>query len=175
MRKTLFILLIFAAQLAYGQGSKPTFFGLDLDSDWYSLTNRSRAQYALSEIDSSNKLPLVISDCDYSKNKLLKEFSDFDFTLLLLGFPKGYVGNFNQLKPEVFFAIKKYKNTEEYLNKSKNDISNMKKIISAEYGYPELNMINEKYSIFKWKNAYFEIILNSREEELFTQIMCLKQ
>jgi hypothetical protein len=51
------------------------------------------------------------------------------------------------------------------LRKTNKDIEKILSILKDEYGEPELNMIKDKYSVYKFDGVYYQIIVTCREDE----------
>ena len=64
---------------------------------------------------------------------------------------------------------------ENYLLTFEKDISKTKYLLNQQFGNPELNMVREKYSVYKWKGVNYQIILTSREDELSTTLIYTKE
>jgi hypothetical protein len=117
----------------------------------------------------------VISNCDYILNKIDDKFLTLRFNEMRLLFQKGYKGELDRLKPEMFIAEIRYANYREYSNKSNNDIRKIISLLKEEYGEPEQNTVKDKYSLYKWKSVHCEIILTCREDELATTLIYSKE
>lgn len=140
-----------------------SFMGIDLNQNWYALTNYQQLTYYLAEQDSSNNLPYVMTDFKFTHNKINNTFINLGFDELLLGFPRGMETKLGDLQPELFLARKKYEDRGDYLQKYEKDISNTKYLLSQTFGNPELNIIKDKYSVYNWKGINYQIILTSKE------------
>lgn len=173
MKKTILLIFAFLPLICFSQSSKHNLFGIDLDSDWYSLTNQQAlAYFHLNEDKNSN---YIITDCDYIHDKIDVKFLNIGFKEFRLIFPKGYKGKLENLKPEIFLARISYNDTSDYTIKSNNDIKKILILLKDEYGEPELNMTRDKYSIYKWKSNFYQIILTCREDELTTTLIYTKE
>ena len=176
MKKIIFILLLNTiGHFSFGQNNNHIIFGVNLDLDWYSLTNYQQLAYNLVDSDTSNKDPLIITDFEFSRDKINRSFLDIGFDELLLGFPRGMETKLNELKPEIFLARKNYKDINEYLYKYNIDITKSIALINQEFGNPKSSKLNDKYSVYEWKTFYSYIILTCREDDLTTTLIYTKQ
>jgi hypothetical protein len=176
MKKTILILtLILFGFKSFGQFSNHFLFGIDLNSDWYTLTNFQKLTYYAIDSDTANNLPWVITDFNYSHNKISKSFMDIGYDELLLGFPRGMQDRLNELQPELFLSRKVYKDIEDYSNRSEIDIKKTIYLLKQEFGNPELNMIRDKFSTYEWKGTNYKIILTCRQDELNTTLIYIKE
>ena len=173
MKKYIFILFAFLPLFSISQTNKHKFFGIDLDSDWYTLTNQQSLVYWLQDQDKNSNF--VIIDCDYINNKIDSKFLNVGFNELLLIFQKGYKGKLDSLNPDTFLARISYNDISAYTRKSNNDITKIMSLLKDEYGEPQLNMISDKYSVFKWNDVYKQIILTCRVDELTTTLIYTKK
>ena len=92
-----------------------------------------------------------------------------------LNFPKGFKGDFKTLKPIIFKADIFYNTPSDYKFKSENDVLMILNLIKNKYGDAELNLIKDKFSVYKWSSQYHEIILTCREDELYTRLIYIKK
>lgn len=176
MKQPLIILtLILLGHMSYGQSNNHILFGVDLTSNWNSLTNYQQLSYFLVDSDTANHDPLVMTDFEYSHDKISKSFLDIGYDELLLGFPRGMQTKLRDLQPELFLARKSYKDMEYYLHTFEKDISKTKHLLNQQFGNPKLNMVREKYSVYKWKGVNYQIVLTSREDELSTTLIYTKE
>ena len=165
----------FAIRYVKDSTNNNSFMGIDLNQNWYTLTNYQQLSYFLVDSDTANHDPLVITDFEYSHDKISKSFLDIGYDELLLGFPRGMQTKLRDLQPELFLARKSYKVMENYLLTFEKDISKTKYLLNQQFGNPELNMVREKYSVYKWKGVNYQIILTSREDELSTTLIYTKE
>jgi hypothetical protein len=156
-----------------GQKSKNSFFGIELDSDWYTLTNQQALNYWIQDQEKNSNY--VITDFSHIREKFYSKFLNLGLKELLLIFPQGYKGNLNVLKPDMFLARIRYSNVDDYWNKSNNDVKKILSLLNNVYDKPELNMIREKFSVYKWKGLNSQIILTCREDELTTTLIYSKE
>jgi hypothetical protein len=170
MRNKLLIILTLLPIICFSQSSKNKLFGVDLDLDWYSLTNQQTLAYWSQDHDTSSKY--VITGCDYILNKIDDKFLSLNFNEMLLIFPKGFKGKLNGLYPEMFLSRISYKDINDYKRNSSNDVNKIFKLLYDTYGKAELNMVKDKYSVYKWVS---QIILTTREDELTTTLIFTKE
>lgn len=170
--KILFLLFIIPVT-CFSQTDKYVFFGIDLNLDWYSLTNQTAFTYSNLNDDKSSMFNII--DCGYISDKIEKRFLNLGFQELLLIFQKDFKGNLKDLKPDVFLARITYSSLNEYTTKSKNDIEKSIALLNGEFGVPELNMIKNGTSTYKWRGVYYQIYLTSRADELTTTLIYSKE
>ena len=173
MKKTIILIYALIPLICFSQSNKHFLFGIDLDSDWYSLTNQQVFAYFVQNEDKNSNF--VITDCEYIHDKIDTKFLNIGFKELLLIFPKGYKGKLDSLKPDMFLARISYVDVREYVGKSNKDIEKILSILKDEYGEPELNMIKDKYSVYKFDGVYYQIIVTCREDELTTTLIYTKK
>lgn len=173
MKKTILLIYTLIPLICFSQSNKHILFGIDLDSDWYSLTNQQALGYFIQNEDKNSNY--VISDCDYIRDKIDTKFLNIGFKEMFLFFPKDTKEKLNILKPDFFLARISYYNTSDYDIKSKNDVKKILSILKDKYGEPELNMIKDKYSVYKLNNVYCQIIVTCREDELSTSLIYTKK
>ena len=159
---------------SFSQTHSHLFFGIDLDSDWRSLTNQQYLSYWLQDEDTSSKFVMI--DCDYIQDKIESKFLNLGFKELLLIFPKGCnKRSVDSLRPELFLARISYSDIVDYTTKSNYDIRKILTHLVDKYDEPELNIIKDKYSVYKWEGVNYQIILTCREDELSTTLIYSKQ
>jgi hypothetical protein len=173
MKKTILLICALIPLICFSQSNKHILFGIDLDSDWKSLTNQQALAYFVQDQDKNSNF--VITDCDHINDKIDTKFLNIGFKELLLIFPKGYKGKLDSLNPDMFIGRISYVDVKEYESKSNKDIRIILSILKDEYGEPELNMIKDKYSVYKFNGVYYQIILTCREDELTTTLIYTKK
>ena len=97
-----------------------SFFGIDLNLDWKSLTNYQQLTYDLIEKDTPEDVPYIVTDFEFSHSKIDRLFFDLGFQELLLCFPKNGRTYSEDLKPEIFLS-RYYYNSNDYKSKSQTD------------------------------------------------------
>lgn len=148
------------------------FFGIDMDADWYTLTNHSWITYANQEkLGDGN---YVVTDFEYSKSKVKKEFLDLGFNELLLCFPVGKQSELKTLSPELFIGRISYDNPIYYKSRSENDISKLLALFKREFGDPDLDLEKEDVTLYKWESPKRTLILTCRLDELNTAVYYMK-
>ena len=173
MKKTILLIYALIPLICFSQSNKHILFGIDLDSDWKSLTNQQALAYYVQDQDKNSNF--IITDCDHIIDKIDTEFLNIGFKELLLIFPKGYKGKLDSLNPDMFLARISYTDIKEYEGKSNKDIEKILSVLKVEYGEPELNTIKDKYSVYKFNGVYYQIIVTCREDELTTTLIYTKK
>jgi len=171
----LFITCLSFISTSNAQHSSHNLFGIDLNLDWYSLTNYSFVTYSSASNDKTNDFPYVVTDFEYSHDKININFLNIGYDELLLGFPKSMEGKLRDCRPEIFLSRKYYRDLTDYLKKSDNDISITKDLLINVFGEPQLNSIRDKSSVFQWKGDNYQIILSCKEDDLLTTVIYIKQ
>ena len=118
MRNLTFIIAFFLISFCcFGQKSSHIISGIDLNENWYTLTNQSQLSYFVQEdYRKKQNLQGVTMDIDekYLELNVNKDFLAINFTELILNFPMGNQSNLNTLSPSVFMATKMYSSQEDY-------------------------------------------------------------
>ena len=121
MKKTILLICALIPLICFSQSNKHILFGIDLDSDWKSLTNQQALAYFVQDQDKNSNF--VITDCDHINDKIDTKFLNIGFKELLLIFPKGCdQRNVDNLRPDYFLARIRYSDIVDYNTKSNNDI-----------------------------------------------------
>ena len=91
------------------QNPKHNIFGLDMDLDWYSLTNHSTFTYIAADHESKD---FITMDFDYHLNQVDIELEEFNFSEYLIIFEKGkkYKTELATLSPFMFLGRYRYPN-----------------------------------------------------------------
>jgi len=173
MKLHILTITLFFSSIAFGQ--KNSFLGLNLDSDWYSLTNYQQLTYFLIDTDQTNNDPFVMVDFKFSQEQMNYDFLKIGFSELLLGFPRGQQTELRTLKPQMFLGRKYYSSVSDYYNRVLLDVKQIKNMLVRNYGEPIVNMTKSSFMVFKWELNDSEIILTCREDELSTSLILLKK
>ena len=168
MKKNI-LLLLFIPFIGISQSNKHTFMGINLDQNWLTLTNQQKVAYWLQDQDKSSKY--VIADCNFILKNIDTKFLNIGFKELLLIFPKGSYDKLDNLSPDLFLARITYADKNDYIFKSKNDINKVLSLLQNNFGKPVINTIVDEYSIYKWENSFYSLILTCRQDELATTVM----
>ena len=174
MRFIILVILFVLPVLGFSQSPNHIFFGINLNLDWYSLTNISKLTYDEVNEDELNKNPLIFTDIDYylETAELHPVFEGIDE--FVVGFQRMENPDLNLLKPEMFLARIKY-SPEEYDLKGKNDALRILTFVKNNFGDAELNMVRDEYSTYKWGRVNFDIVLTTRKDDLMTTLMYFKK
>lgn len=155
----------------YGQNSKHVLFGLDMDLDWYSLTNYSALSYAMADSDKSTSY--VVTDCDYYLDKVDIEIEKLGFDEYLIAFNKGITAGKSEmesLQPLMYIGRYKYTNLASFKNNAFNKANFLKNKLIAIYGNPDLKIEKSEFRVYKWVIDDFTIIVNAVQNELTTSL-----
>ena len=77
MKKTILLICALIPLISFSQSNKHILFGIDLDSDWKSLTNQQALAYFVQDQDKNSNF--VITDCDYIHDKIDTKFLNIGF------------------------------------------------------------------------------------------------
>jgi len=165
MKKFIFIVLLSIINFTtYSQKSNHIISGLDLNKDWFSLTNFSVLTYYTQQSQNEEQ-PYVFSDFEYYYDKIDKDFLNIGFTSLKLGFPKNQQSNLNNLPPSILFAFLNYSSLTEYENNNKNDFAKISSILIRQFGAPNSSVKASWGASFEWKFENAQMILNSTSND----------
>jgi hypothetical protein len=173
MTRILFCLSFFP-MIGFTQTTQHNFFGIDLNKDWYTLTNYSKIGYSRTNADSLNKDPFIFTDINFfiKTVELHPVFDGVDE--FVAGFERIKNPDLNILKPELFLARINY-SSEEYELKGKKDALRILSIVKNEFGDAELNMVRDEYSTYTWRRVNYDIVLTTRKDALMTMLMYMKK
>ena len=175
MRK-LILILLFIPLLSFTQNSSHIISGIDLNKDWYALTNQSVLSYYSQEVYRKNlNLQGVSMDIDekYLNSYVDKDFLSVGFTNLVLNFPMENQSNLNTLEPTIFMATKKYDSNIEYSTNSSNDFNKIVYSLMNQFGAPNSTMKKSWGASFEWNFSNAQLVLNSNKSDHIT-LMYLK-
>lgn len=143
-------------------------FGIDLNSDWYTLTNYSKITYTMNEIN-NKEMPYVFTDFNFINSKVDENFLKLGFNESLIGFPKGKSNtDLHSLKPNCLISYIIYDNLDSYNKNSFIYITNIQKVLVNEFGSPISYIHNQDKCIIKWETIDYHITLNSSKTGLET-------
>lgn len=143
-------------------------FGIDLNKDWYTLTNYSGLTYNINEAN-NKELPYVFSDFNFINSKVDEKFLRLGFDESIIGFPKGKSNtDLHLLKPICLIAYIIYDNIDAYSKNSFINITNIQKVLVEEFGSPISYTHNQDKCIIKWETIDYHITLSSSKIGLET-------
>ena len=144
MRNLNFIIAFFLISFCcFGQKSSHIISGIELNENWYTLTNQSQLSYFIQEdYRKKQNLQGVTMDIDekYLELNVNKDFLSINFTELILNFPMGNQSNLNTLSPSVFMATKMYSSQKDYNAYNLEDFNKIVFILMNQYGAPNSTM-----------------------------------
>ena len=155
MKKLLLLFTLLISNISFGQNTSDTILGIDLNKDFYTLTNGSALGYIQGgEQNITENLPGVTYDIseEYLINYANKEFLRIDFNEFFLVFPySGSSAGLNELKPGILIARKKYNSKSEYEANNLNDFNKVVYLLMNQFGAPKSTR-NEHWGVlFEWK------------------------
>lgn len=156
------------------QDSKHDLFGLNMDLDWYSLTNYSALTYDLANRDKTSKY--VVTDFDYHLKQVDIELETFNFNEKLIAFNKDVVTTktvMEKLSPILFLGRYNYSSTSKFIEKAFEDAEFLKNKLISVHGNPELKIEKTEFRVYKWVVDDVTIIVNSVQDDLTTTLTYL--
>jgi hypothetical protein len=171
MRYTILLAALIFIFDVNAQNAKHELFGLDMDLDWYSLTDYSALTYG--QVDEDSSASYVVVDFDYYLDQVDIELEKCNFNEYLICFNKGYGYNglaLRKLSPVMFIGRYKYPNINSFNEKGFNDAEYLKNKLIKFYGEPELKIEKSEYRVYKWVVNDVEIVVNSVQNGLKTQL-----
>ena len=146
-------------------------FGLDMDLDWYSLTNYSSITYAIANADESTNY--VVTDCEYYLKQVDAEIEQLAFDDYVIAFNKGATANksgLENLYPLFYIGNYRYNDLASFRSEGFNHADYLKDKIIATYGDPLTKTENTEFRVYRWVVNDFEIIVNSVQSKLSTSL-----
>lgn len=149
------------------QNSSHRIFGIDLNLDWYTLTELSLISYDLGKMEGDKqKIPFVTVgvDDEYLNQNATEEFLNIGFKNVLIFFPILDIAvtpdNVKELTPVVFTANIEYTSDTEYAKNAKGDFNRVVYLVMDQFGAPDSTMKKEWGASFQWKFGNAELLLN---------------
>tara|TARA_B100001989_G_C24533157_1_gene462806 strand:+ start:503 stop:1042 length:540 start_codon:yes stop_codon:yes gene_type:complete len=164
----LIITLFLIAVCGFGQKSSHKISGIDLNENWYTLTNQSQLGYFVQEnYRKKQNLQGVTVDIDekYLEQNVNKDFLSIKFTELILSFPMGNQTNLNTLSPSLFMATKMYSSNEDYDAYNLEDFNKIVFILMNQFGAPNSTMKKDWGASFEWNLTNAQLILTSNKTQ----------
>tara|TARA_B100001093_G_scaffold440810_1_gene441562 strand:+ start:706 stop:1245 length:540 start_codon:yes stop_codon:yes gene_type:complete len=164
----LIISLFLISVCCFGQKSSHIISGIDLNENWYTLTNQSQLSYFVQEdYRKKQNLQGVTMDIDekYLEQNVSKDFLSIKFTELILSFPMDNQTNLNTLSPSLFMATKMYSSDKEYNTYNLEDFNKIVFILMNQYGAPNSTMKKDWGASFEWNLTNAQLILTSNKTQ----------
>ncbi len=172
--KKILLIVILIPLFCHSQNSKHKVLGIDLDLDWYTLTNYSQLTYFLADEEYKDDAYVMI-DFEYYHPNVNPQFMNIGFTEMLLGFPKGMQTKLDVLQPEILLARIYYNDIATYKLKTDKDINKVLTLLQQQFGKADLNTVTDGVYLYKWNGVYYDAILTSRVDELTTTFVYSKK
>ena len=171
--KLLFIVIgILFSEMSFAQDVNHNIFGLDMDLDFYSLTNYQQYGYFIADTEFPDD-PYVITDFDFHLSKVDIQLEKLGFSVHLLGFNKGEQTRLESLSPTMYIGRIEYSSEYAFNSQAFRDASNLAALLVNEYGDPILSMEETNFRVYKWESGDCTITVNSVREELTTNLTYL--
>jgi len=151
-------------------------FGIDLNKDWYTLTDISALSYFTEqEYRKKNNIPGVAMTFskDYLKKNANFDFLNIGFTDLTGIYPKNEGGNLKNISPYIFIATLKYNSDNEYEEKSSDAFNKITYLLMNQFGAPDNSTKAKWGASLEWKFSNAELLLNSNKKQHIT-VMYIK-
>ena len=171
--KTLLLILLLVPMISFGQTSSHIISGIDLNKDWYTLTNLSELSYYDSWVSTGQKFANALINENYLKENAFKGFLKIGFERIILVFgDKDIVDrDLHKLSPYCFIATKEYDNIINY-----NDFDVVLNVLKFQYGKPNKVENNDWGDLVEWNFDNAQILLTTKKNETrpFFQLLYLK-
>jgi len=168
MKNTLYTLALLVCFSSFGQKSSHKISGIDLNEDWYTLTNQSQLSYYWNKDSQKkqNRQELTMDiDEKYLEQNASKDFLSIKFTRLVLSFPMGNQSNLSTLSPFLFTAVKRYPSDKDYDTYNSEDFNKIVFILMNQYGAPNSTMKKDWGASFEWNLTNAQLILTSKKDQ----------
>ena len=178
MKNLLLLFSLFVSIVSIGQNSSNKILGIDLNKDFYTLTNGSALGYIRGgEQNRTENLPGVtynISE-EYLINYANKEFLRINFNEICLVFPySGSSVGLNELKPGFLIATKNYNSKSDYEVNNLNDFNLVVYLLMNQFGAPKSTR-NEYWGVlFEWKFPNITLALKTHNIEQAIRLIYVK-
>ena len=175
MKNILLTLVLFVSFVSKGQNDTNTILGVDLDKDFYTLTDSGAGGYIIAGEENFNKnIPgasFNISQ-EYLINNANKEFLKIDFNKIILVFPySGSSEGLYKLKPTFLFATKTYDKKSEYETNNLNDFNKVAYLLMNQFGPPKSTMNMDWGANFTWRLPNMSLYLTTHNIEQNVQLI----
>jgi len=171
MKNIFFSLIVISCQLTFAQIDPPLlkeypsniFFGIDLDKDWYTLTEQSGLSYTLFKNQNPDSQFVTVNLHKSIYNLINPDLLKIGLDLKL-GFEIKQVSDFNNLFPIHLFGSVKFKSLSEYRLKGIDKFSNLFSLLVKKFGFPTQMTVASDPGIdsaaFVWERENFLILIN---------------
>lgn len=148
------------------------FFGLDLNEDFYSITDASKMSYEQYQFENptAQNIPFYLS-----KSQSLSQFIELGLPKVVIYFPRGESGDFHFLKPSMCVASKVYLNQQEFDNNAYREYNLLLPKLKVIYGAPTNNVTGSQAISTAWKLSDQQVVLSLDKSEKKLMLMCLPQ
>ena len=149
-----------------------SFFGLDLNKDFYGITDASKMSYEQFQFENptSQNIPFYPA-----KSQNLSQFIELGLSKVVIYFPRGESGDFHFLKPSMCIASKVYLNQQEFDNNAYRDYNLLLPKLKQAYGAPTNNVTGGQAISTAWKLSNQQVVLSLDKSEKKLMLMCLPQ
>ncbi len=166
------VLFIFLLILANTLNAQPIIFcGIDLNSDWYTLTNISKQDYVIYTWDNPESKTICVAP---RKELSISEFTSMGINEISLCFPVGE-RDLKVLKPEYCLGRHRYASESEFKSNAYRDFNVLLEKFKKTYGQPSDNGAGTAATSVKWDFSNQQIFLSIDREEFVITIGCLPQ
>lgn len=148
------------------------FFGIDLNKDFYSLTDASAISYDQYQYENPNSKSIPFYP---SKSIDLSEFKNMGVPTVVLYFDPGWQGDFHKLQPSFCMASHFYISQDEFNINGYKDFNILLIKLKQLFGEPNKNIVGNEANSVAWTLSNQQIVLSLSviEKKLF--ILCLPQ
>lgn len=164
----LFLLFVGAKSM---QAQPLIFYGIDLNSDWYTLTNISRFDYDMYNMQNPESKMISVAP---HKELSITEFNSMGIEEILLGFPTG-ARDLNLLKPDICLGRHRYSSESDFNSNAYRDFNALLEKFKKTYGQPSDNVAGSLATSVKWAFSNQHIFISIDRGDKLISIGCIPQ
>lgn len=134
----------------------PNFYGIDMNKDWYSLTDLSKISYEIYSHEYPDAPYVSAPPC---KALSLAQFNNLGLGDVQLHFERNVNSDFHFFKPTMCSANKVYMDDGDFDLIGQKDYTNVKSDLIQKYGQPSQNVNGTVAKTSYWNSTNYEIAL----------------
>ena len=132
------------------------FYGIDMNKDWYSLTDLSKISYEIYSHEFPDAPYVSVPPC---KTISLAQFNKLGLGDVQLHFERNVNSDFHFFKPKMCSASKVYNDDAAFNTVGPKDYTKVKSDLIQKYGQPTQNVNGTVAKTSYWNSTNYEVVL----------------